>query len=196
MPDTIRAFVATELPGPIKAGLTELQECLKRKAPPNAVRWVQARDIHLTLKFLGPTRMDQIEPLAQALGTACAPFLALTYTVSGLGCFPNLRRPRVIWVGVEELSGGLARLQGAIEAACAGLGFEREERGFDPHLTLGRLRDQAAPADQRAIGDMVQGLEKPFLGTATVEGISLIRSDLQPAGPVYTVLHRFELKGS
>lgn len=196
MPQEIRTFIAIELPDPIKASLTELQERLKGQAPPRAVRWVRSEGIHLTLKFLGQTSVDQIEGIAEALRLACASLSPFTYTVGGLGCFPNLRRPRVIWVGVQEPTGTLSRLSGAIEEACAELGFKRERRAFHPHLTLGRLRNRISAEERRAIGELVQETEVASLGAGTAKGISLIRSDLQPTGAVYTILREIELKES
>jgi 2'-5' RNA ligase len=188
MSQEIRTFIAIELPDSLKASLKELQDRLKRQAPPRAVRWTQPEGIHLTLKFLGQTPADQIEDIGEALRLACASFSPFAYTVGGLGCFPNLRRPRVIWVGVQEPTGALAELQEAVEAACAGLGFEREQRAFHPHLTLGRLQNRVTSGDLRAISDLVQRTEAVSLGTLAAQGISLIRSDLQPTGAVYTSL--------
>lgn len=193
MPQEIRAFIAIELPNPLKASLMELQGRLKEQTPPRAVRWVRPEDIHLTLKFLGQTPVDRIEGIVRALSSACAPFSPFTYSVGGLGCFPNLRRPRVIWVGVQEPTSALSRLQGAIEGACAELGFQRERRAFHPHLTLGRLRDRVPAQERRAIGELIQRAEAASLGAGAAKGISLIRSDLRPTGAVYTTLREIEL---
>jgi len=194
MPQQIRAFIAIELPDSLKDGLTKLQERLQEQAPPRAVRWVRPEGIHLTLKFLGPTPVDQIESLTEALISACAPFSPFTCTIGGLGCFPNPRRPRVIWVGVEEPTGVLQQMQRAIEDACADLGFKRERRGFHPHLTLGRLRDRTPSADLHTIGGLIQKMEIAPLGTLAVRGVSLIRSELRPTGAVYTTLREIDLE--
>ena len=194
MSQEIRTFIAIELPDPLKASLVELQEELKERVPYRSVRWVQPQGIHLTLKFLGQTPVDQIERIAEALRSACAPLSSFTYTVGGLGCFPNLRRPRVVWVGVQEPTGTLSGLQRAIEDACEEFGFRRERRGFHPHLTLGRLRDRVSTGERRAVGEVVQTTEAASLSTLAAEGISLIRSDLLPTGAVYTTLREIELK--
>ncbi len=196
MPQDIRTFIAIELPDPLKERLVELQEKLKEQAPPRAVRWVQPEGIHLTLKFLGQTPVDQIEGIVRALSSACVPLSSFTYTVGGLGCFPDLRRPQVIWVGVQEPTGALSGLQGAIEEACAELSFQREGRAFHPHLTLGRLRDRASAEERRAIGELIQGTEVASLGAGAARRVSLIRSDLRPTGAVYTTLREIELKES
>jgi 2'-5' RNA ligase len=195
MSQEIRTFVAVELPERLKASLVELQGRLKRQASQGAVRWTAPEGIHLTLKFLGQTPTGQIDDIVEALRLACAPLPSFPYTASELGCFPNLRRPRVIWVGVQEPAGALAALQKAVETACAGLGFERERRAFHPHLTLGRLQRRATSGDTRAMSDVVQRTQATSLGTETAHSISLIRSDLRPTGAVYTTLQEIELTG-
>jgi 2'-5' RNA ligase len=190
----IRAFIAIELPDPLRTSLRRLQDRLRAQASPRAVRWVQPRGIHLTLRFLGQTPVDQVEVIAHALRSACTSIPPFSYTVSGLGCFPNTHRPRVIWVGVQEPTGALSRLQQATEDACEELGFERERRAFHPHLTLGRLRDRAPARERRAVGELIQGAEVGSLATEIAAGISLIRSDLRPGGAVYTTLEEIELR--
>ena len=194
MAQEIRTFIAIELPDLLKARLSELQQGLTKQTPPRAVRWVSPEGIHLTLKFLGQTSVDKIEPIAKALTLACAPFSPFTCMAGGLGCFPNLRRPRVIWVAVEEPTGTISELQGAIERACSELGFKGERRAFHPHLTLGRLRDWASAQERRAVGELIQRTEIPSLGVVAAKVISLIRSDLRPTGAVYTTLREIELK--
>ena len=196
MPEVIRAFIAIELPDSLRASLGKLQTGLQDQVPARTVRWVAPRGIHLTLKFLGSTRVDQIEGIAGDLTKACAPLPSFTYSVGGLGCFPNPRRPRVIWVGIQEPAGALSGLQGAIDEACSQWGFKREERAFHPHLTLGRTRDRISSRERRAIGDLVLETDAPSLGTVVAEGISLIRSDLRPGGAVYTTLREIGLKES
>ena len=196
MPVELRAFIAIELPEPVKAGLAGIQEELRRQSPPRAVRWVRADGMHLTLKFLGQTSTDGIETIAQALTQACSAFAPFSYTVSELGCFPHLGRPRVVWVGVQEDTGALTGLQGAIDTTCAEFGFKAEKRRFHPHVTLGRLRDRVSADHRSAVGQVVGRLEVRPLGPARVEAVSLIRSDLRPTGAVYTTLREMELAKS
>jgi 2'-5' RNA ligase len=190
----IRTFIAVELPDPLRRSLRKLQDRLKEQISPRSIRWVQPDGIHLTLKFLGQTPIDQLNAIDEALRSACGDISCFTYSVGGLGCFPNPRRPRVIWVGVQERTGALFRLQSATEDACAGLGFRRERRAFHPHLTLGRLRDRVPARERRSVSELVEGAEADSLGTVTATAISLIRSDLQPGGAVYTTLGEIELR--
>ncbi len=195
MDQEIRTFVAIELPDPLRASLRALQDRLGAQISPRSVRWVQPRGIHLTLKFLGQTSGNLIDAIAGALHSACADIAPFTYSVGGLGCFPDPRRPRVIWVGVQERTGTLGRLQRAVDDACAQFGFERERRAFHPHLTLGRLRDRRTSArERRAIGELIEESEVTSLATVMATGVSFIRSDLRPDGAVYTTLEEIALR--
>jgi len=158
------------------------------------MRWVQPGGIHLTLKFLGQTPIGQIGAIDEALRLAYAGIPCFSCSAGELGCFPDPRRPRVVWVGVQERTGALSRLQSVTEDACVGLGFRRERRAFHAHLTLGRLRDRASARERRSVGELVEGAETGSLATVTATAISLIHSDLQPGGAVYTTLREIELE--
>jgi 2'-5' RNA ligase len=193
--EKIRTFIAIELDESIKDGLTRLQERLKGKAPRGSVRWVRSEGIHLTLKFLGDVPADQIGEITEALQESCQSFAPFSLSCGGLGCFPNLKRPRVVWVGVQEETGTLAQLQKAIEKNVAPLGYPPEKRKFSPHLTLGRVQRRVSPGDLRRLGELVGASEIGTLGQMKVHSVNLMRSDLRPSGAVYTQLAEVELKG-
>ncbi|MGD2144676.1 MAG: RNA 2',3'-cyclic phosphodiesterase, partial [Anaerolineae bacterium] len=113
----------------------------------------------------------------------------------GLGCFPNKRRPRVLWVGVSEATGRLEALQRAIEEAMTGLGYRPDRHGFTPHLTLGRVRRGTSRGNTRQISEAVTGTTVGRLGTFAGERFELIRSDLKPTGAEYTTVETFALAG-
>ena len=190
----VRTFIAIELDETINAALTDLQEQLKAKVPRDSVRWVKAEGIHLTLKFLGDVPADRIEEIERTLTQACAGFPAFSFSVGGLGCFPNPRRPRVVWVGVQEQSGTLERLQKAIENGMEKLGFAPEGRKFDAHLTLGRTQRRASSGDVRRLGQLVSETDIGLLGQMEARSVSLIKSDLKPTGAVYTQLAAVRLE--
>ena len=191
--EKIRAFIAIELDESIKESLTKLQERLKGQVPQGSVRWVRSEGIHLTLKFLGDVPADQIGEITRALERSCQGFAPSSLSCGGLGCFPDLKRPRVVWVGVREETGTLAQLQKAIEENVAPLGYPPEKRKFSPHLTLGRVQRRVSSGDLRRLGELVGASEIGTLGQMEVRSINLIRSDLRPSGAVYTRLAEMEL---
>jgi 2'-5' RNA ligase len=193
--EKIRTFIAIELDESIKNALTKLQERLKGEAPRGSVRWVRAEGIHLTLKFLGDVPADQIEEITKALQKSCQGFAPFSFSCGGLGCFPNLKRPRVVWVGIQEETGTLAQLKKAIEENVAPLGYPTEKRKFSPHLTLGRAQRRVSSGDQRRLGEVVGASEIGTLSQMQVKFVNLMRSDLRPSGAVYTCLAEVELKG-
>lgn len=191
----IRAFIAVELGDEMHRKLADVQRRMKSGTPSGSVRWVRPESIHLTLKFLGNVPEQQIEKIAQALKNALQWSCPFSFVVGGTGCFPNPKRPSVAWVGVEDPSGGLKKVQEAVEQALAPLGFAPEGRPFKPHLTLGRISRNANAAEYRAIGECVQGLDVGYLGKVEVKEIVLMRSDLSPDGARYTPLARLSLGG-
>lgn len=196
MMTTIRSFIAIELTADAAASLTTLQRRLKTIVPPNTVRWTAVENIHLTLHFLGDTATANIEQIKQAMqsaATACPP---LSLALAGLGCFPNTRRPNIVWVGVQGDLPPLVNLQRNLgEQLQRAIGFKPESRPYSPHLTIGRVKKDL-PA--RLLGQLGQELERERgeigqLVTFDVSQISLIKSDLKPAGPVYTPLAHAQL---
>jgi 2'-5' RNA ligase len=191
--ETLRAFIAIELTPEILSRLNELQTRLQNDLPSGLIRWVRPEGIHLTLKFLGDIPVTQVDAIAQILQTVCAPYTPFSFSISGMGCFPNPRRPRVIWVGVHEPSGALAEIQQEIERAAKPLGYPPENRAFSPHLTLGRVKRGSREALE-ALGTYVTR-SAVNVGQQQVGGISLMCSDLRPTGAVYTELALALLSG-
>lgn len=193
----VRTFIAIELDETIKDALADLQEQLKAKSPQSSVRWVRPEGIHLTLKFLGDVPANRIEEVQRALTQAGVGFPSFPFSVGGLGCFPNSRRPSVIWVGVQEESGTLPRLQKAVEDAMEKVGFPPEGRRFHAHLTLGRTQRQASSGDVRRLGQLVSETDiGESLGQMEARIVSLMKSDLKPTGAVYTQLAAVRLEGT
>lgn len=196
MPDEIlRTFIAIELEEPLRLAIARVQGEFKRQTPPGSVKWVAPEGIHLTLKFLGDTPAGRLDEIEAALTAACAGFAPFEFTVEGRGCFPNFRRPRVVWVAVRDKAGTLALLRAAVERYVAPLGWPTEERGFSPHLTLGRVSKGAKPVEEAAVGQMVENSVVEQIGAQQVTAVSLIRSDLRPTGAVYTTLTSVRLEG-
>jgi 2'-5' RNA ligase len=193
---SVRTFIAIELSSEVLAALGQVQARLRRGEGGQAGRWVKAEGVHLTLKFLGEVPSERLEAIYQAVDQACLGCAPFELTVAELGCFPNLRRPRVVWVGVQEETGQLAGLQEAVERELNRLGFPPEGRKFTPHLTLARVQDRASPREIEALGKAVGATQIGELARMQVDAVSVMKSDLQPEGAVYTELFHAPLGGS
>ena len=186
-PEQIRSFIAIELSEEVKDGLTQLRSELER-AEHTFVKWVEPGGIHLTLKFLGNILFKQVAEMAKAIEEATQGISPFHLEISGLGAFPNLKRPAVLWVGIGGEIDKLLRLQQNIDSALAPFGFAREERPFVPHLTLARIRQGASPMERKSFGELAMSTNFETRYSLGVEAISLMRSQLTPAGAIYTCL--------
>ena len=155
-----------------------------------AVRWVKPGGIHQTVKFLGETRQDRVEALIEAMDLVCNMIEPFPIAVTGMGAYPDLRRPRVVWAGVHEPSGALHLLWRNTELATERLGWERERRGFTPHVTLGRVK---GPINLARLTETIRSLENEHWGDQEVRDLVLYRSHLKPDGAVYEKVHVFPL---
>ena len=191
MSQTLRLFIAVELPPEVQAVLRDVHTALEGRRL--AVRWVDPAGTHLTLKFLGATPAGRVDAITQALeqvAVAHPPFLLST---GGLGVFPRPRAPRVVWLGVAGALAELRALQADVEQRVAPLGFPTEQRPFSPHLTLARTTRDASGADLAAIGTAVVETAAPASVGWHVGEMSLMQSDLTPRGARYTALARVGL---
>lgn len=181
----LRAFIAIEIPPALHERIAAESAALQKDLA-QAVRWVRPQNIHLTLKFLGDTSPASLENLAHALGGVAARQMPFQIEVGGFGLFPNSKRPRILWIGIQSPP-DLEQLQRAIESTCARLGYPLEGKPFSPHLTIGRLREEAA------LGPALQEIRIGQIGSLRVENLTLFRSDLHPQGPIYTALAQIPL---
>ncbi len=183
----MRAFIAIPLGEGTHTLLDQLQRSLR--SADAEVRWVRIPSIHLTLKFLGEIEESLIGPIAESLGSSCGPEEPFTLELGGLGAFPNLNSPRVVWCGVSGDMERLRALQRAAEDAAAEVGCPRDHRPFHPHLTLGRImgsRNLHRLSEYIKIGsDLRAGLK--------VELLQIYQSTLTPHGAVYEVLETVKL---
>jgi 2'-5' RNA ligase len=188
MAETVRTFIAIELPPQVRAHLADCQQRLQRAG--GDVRWVRPDIIHLTLVFLGDVPADMLADLEAAVREAAAPFGVLTMRVQGAGRFPPRGLPRTIWIGIEDVSGGLAKLQAAIARATAAFAEKEEDRAYTPHLTLGRVKSPRGGRDLAGAIDAMAGTTGPSFEAREV---TIFRSDLSPQGPTYTPLAQVPL---
>jgi len=183
----LRAFIAIEFPAPLQDAIHRQTARLREAAGAEAVRWVPKDNLHLTLKFLGDISPANLQFINQMLAVEAARYPCFTLSVGGLGAFPGLRRPRILWVGVQ-VPPELQTLQHTIESAAARLGYASEERPFSPHLTIGRVRQSASPVEQQDLRQTLESIHVGAIGQAVIEAVTLMKSDLQPGGAVYTPL--------
>jgi len=186
-PEQIRSFIAIELPEEAKQGLARLRKELERDEH-KFVKWVEPQGIHLTLKFLGNIPSKQVTELTEAIEEATQRISPFHLEISGLGAFPSLRQARVFWVGIGGEMDKLSRLQQNIDSVLAALGFAKEERSFMPHLTLARMRQGTSPLERRSFGELAGSTIFEDKYDIKVEAISLMRSQLTPAGAIYSCL--------
>ena len=185
----IRTFIAFELPAAVTQLAAAVQDDLmSRKLK---LRWVRPQNIHLTLKFIGEMQTARTAEVAEAIRRAARGTAPLALSVQGMGVFPGMRRPRVLWIGVGGQTDALRKLHAAVEDEMAALDFPREERPFAAHLTLARIDRQVDP--QRLLdGIQAVGRFEPKLFTASE--LILFKSDLKPQGAIYSALEKASLE--
>ena len=183
----IRVFIAVDLPPAIQESVEKQTAPLRRTLGDDLIRWVPAKNMHLTLKFIGNIAALHLDFLKQMLTQSVNSQRQFDLQIGGIGSFPNLKRPRVLWVGIHAPA-DLTSLQKNVEAGAVRLGYEKEERGFSPHLTLGRVRQNVNVADLQRIRSALENTQIGRIGTATIEAVHLYKSDLHTDGSIYTKL--------
>ena len=198
MAKPIRTFVAIELSDEIRRRAVELQRALDRAcgigvtpAPGEAndrVKWVEAENIHLTLQFLGNVPDHEIADVCTVAQRAAAGATAFELTVEAAGAFPNLRRPRTVWLGVSSGSEAVTALYKSLEDGLVPLGFRREKRRFHPHVTIGRVRGRPG-----TLGECLEAQRDWSAGSMVVREVVVMASELASDGPRYNVMGRAPL---
>ncbi len=184
----IRSCLSIELPGTILKKIEEVEGDLKSSHAD--VRWVSPEKIHLTLKFFGNIDESRINPIVKSVEGPIQTTSLFSLKVRGLGAFPHFKNPRVIWMGLVDGKEVLISFQRELEKELERIGFPPEERPFQPHLTLGRVKSNRGRDE--LVGRMEKYREEEF-GDFQVEKVVLFRSDLRPSGPVYTPLREIKM---
>lgn len=183
----VRAFIAIELPSIIAKSLEEIQNNLKDTA--NKITWVKPDNIHLTMKFLGNIETDKAHAIEKILKNIVSQISIGKLSVKGVGAFPTINNPRVIWVGVED-DKNLLNIYTQLEEGVASLGFKKEERPFKPHLTLGRIKFLK---DKKGLKERLEKLADIKFASFIVDSLILFKSELTPEGSLYTKLKEVKL---
>ena len=191
--ESIRVFIAVPISPPAIRVLSTVIERLSSKIP-EGIRWVNSDGIHLTIKFLGDVAPSQVSGITEAMGRAAAQVSPFQIRLQGLGTFPNKIKPRVLWAGFEGHLALLTELQEKTENELAALGYPKDRRPFNPHLTLGRVRDQVSGQTRRGIGATVSSEEMEGSEPWLVDSVELIQSLLGPGGATYSTLASVSLK--
>ena len=184
----IRTFVAVLLDEELRRRISDVQQRAMKLAP--TVKWVSPVNFHATLKFLGDVRLDKLSVVQEAMDEVAGKLPAFDISIRGMGVFPTPRRPRVIWVGVEEGREQLVALAKAVEDRLVRAGFEKDDKPFRSHITIGRVREG------RPVEGLTEGLgeiDASDLGTQRIASIHVMESVLQPGGPSYSPLSEHRL---
>lgn len=190
----LRAFIAVDLPVDISEKIGNILLELKHDLGEKIIRWVPVQNIHLTLKFLGNVSSANLAMLENVLSNIVAQHHPLAVQVGGLGAYPKVRSPRVIWIGVETTP-ELIALYEAVDKETDRLGYPSERRLYSAHLTLGRVSRHATLQDvERIANSLLEHKNMGVLGSILVREVHLFRSDLRPEGAVYTRLFTARLK--
>lgn len=185
-PQSIRAFIAIKLPDDVVGFLRQVQSALKKEGLDiKGLKWVAPENIHLTLKFLGNIKNTDIDAIGSAMQSAAAPFAPFTLSATGLGAFPSVKRPRVLWSGVGGDVEILARQHSRLDEQLSELGIEKENKKFKGHLTLGRIKGKVNPD---SIIDAFSRCGNTASRGFVADRLYLIKSELKPGGPVYSDL--------
>lgn len=184
--NAVRCFIAVDITDAVKQELEVLLTALRRADAD--VKWVATGNLHLTLKFLGDATMEQVAQIQSFLKELCSKEKSFSVHFSGLGAFPVMEHPRVLWVGMDEGGDRLKALAEKIEAGVEKMGFAKESRAFSAHLTLGRVRGP------RRIKELAQAMKAAAFSSAhkvLVDHVTFYKSTLTPGGAVYEPIGAF-----
>lgn len=180
MSDTVRVFVALELPAVVKEALAATTVRLGDAVPEGKIRWTPVDSFHLTLKFLGDVDGSQVSDIVGSVRSIASEYGPFALQTGKTGAFPASGKARVIWAGIGGDLDVVRRLQADVETAATDMGFERDKRPFNPHVTLGRAR-KAGVALPSGVAST-----KPIL--FRVDRVTVMKSDLHPTGAEHTPL--------
>ena len=188
----IRSFLAFELPGEIKDTVARVSDMAKRTRMD--VRWIDVDNIHLTVLFMGNIREDDFSDIRTSIENICSGYRPFYIELQGMGVFPDTRRPRVLWLGINGDIGRIASFRDMLQQKLKPFGIKQEKRKFNPHLTLGRFKKSFKP-DSSLIEmfDKYKDFKSPV---KMFDELVFFRSDLNPAGARYTRLDSWHLTGS
>jgi 2'-5' RNA ligase len=179
----MRTFIAIALSPEIRRGLAGIQSELKRSDAD--VKWVEPENIHLTLKFLGEVTKEFLPKVKEVLAGVASRFKPFEISIAGIGAFPKLDYPRVVWVGIEKGKAQTKAIAEKLDEELEKLGFAREEHEFSAHLTIGRVRSSK---NKERLKQLITDYGLRITDYEQIETVTLFQSTLTPNGPIYTSL--------
>jgi RNA 2',3'-cyclic 3'-phosphodiesterase len=185
----IRTFIAFDIPTEIREHISTFTEKLRKSHAD--VKWVNAKNIHITLKFLGDVAENLISEVANQVNDSIEAIKPFEIQIIGSGAFPNYKKPRIIWIGAQSPNNLLQSVASSLETNLAQLGFDKEDRPYAPHLTIGRVKSLSGIHD---VVNQLQENENYDFGKYLSNEIIVMRSDLKPSGPIYTPLQKINIK--
>jgi 2'-5' RNA ligase len=185
--ETMRTFIAVNLPDELLNKISQITAYFKANLQNNTVKWVERQNLHLTLKFLGDITDQQSDDVKSILKTSFVDYAPFTFSIQGLGMYPNPRNPRVIWLGLTETE-ALSKINKTLNQVLVKAGIEKDTRPFSPHLTIGRVKPQASKDQVKIIGEFLSQHNVDALGQIYTSEIHFFQSKLTPKGPIYTSL--------
>ncbi|MDY6905605.1 MAG: RNA 2',3'-cyclic phosphodiesterase [Thermodesulfobacteriota bacterium] len=185
-----RLFLAFDLPGDVAGAVSEIQQQIREHGL--NIKWVSRRNLHLTVKFLGDVSPDGTKQVKAAALSAVRGLPPVAVRVKGVGVFPDMRRPRVLWVGLSGDVAMLTHCHDRLDEQLEKAGFERDQRRFNAHITMGRIKGRV---DTKQLATALEPFFDFQAGAFAMDRLVLYKSDLQPAGPVYTKIETFALEG-
>ncbi len=184
----MRLFISIEIPDKIKKTIDKMTDKLKMKLTP--IKWVENKNLHLTLKFIGWTDDDKVGKLTGIVEKTVKGYGSFNVTLAGMGVFPTVKSPRVIWIGMLEGAEKVKALGERIEDAVSKEGFREEEREYTPHLTIGRIKEKI---DVEPLCGFMEKNKDSSFGGFSVDHISVMKSTLRRTGPIYEEIGQIKL---
>jgi 2'-5' RNA ligase len=192
MSKLLRLFIAVNISMELKGQISGILSKCKNIEP--SIKWVNQKDIHITLKFLGETPEEKLKNIELALKDICSLHSVFTLNMKRVGVFPNVKRPRIIWLGIDKGSKCLTDINKDLEEILFKAGFPKENKEFKSHITLGRVKDFSNVKDMDNVLKSISQEELNSLIEQKIDKISLMKSTLYSTGPVYEVLSEYSLE--
>lgn len=187
--EIIRAFIAIPLPNSVKTSIKQFITKSQSEGFYQDIKWVNPENLHITLKFLGDTKVKDFQLLFEEINKQLSPIKKTSLQISQIGVFPKPNRARVVWIGLSP-STALDAIYETIEMTAQNLGFEQDSKAFSPHITIGRLKRHTSK--QPDLSEFVSKNKTKQFGAFSINEIHFIKSQLTPKGPIYNTLYRLK----